>query len=166
MCSDVRDAGARSLWPRGLAAVLSRRDNLLYLSPWQAAGVQGDVIETRTAKIWMGEDGVLRGSLRAGADEQLEDAAANVEAAASLAGDRKVPVLIDLRHVHFISQDARRFYAGKRPAKYSLALALVIGSPLSKLMGNFFLWLNKPPFPTKLFTSEQDAIDWLKEQAQ
>jgi hypothetical protein len=30
-------------------------------------------------------------------------------------------------------------------------------------MGNFFLGLNKPHFPTKLFTSEEKAEVWLKE---
>lgn len=124
--------------------------------------MQDGVIETRTARIWLGEDGILRGALRDGADEREEDAIANVAAGVRITGSRKVPVLIDVRSVSFISQEARRVYASRNTNRYTLALALIVGSPLSKLIGNFFTGLNKPVFPTKLFTSEHEAIAWLK----
>ena len=47
--------------------------------------------------------------------------------------------------------------------KYTVAQALVIDSGPSRVMGNFFLGLNKPRFPTKLFTSEAKAEAWLRE---
>jgi len=134
----------------------------LYLSSRQEAGVPDGVIETRTARMWMGDDGILRSSLREGADENEEDAVANVAAGSMLAGDRKIPILADWTEVSFISQQARRVYAGKETNRYTLALALVVGTPLSELIGSFFIGLNKPMFPTKLFTSEQEAIAWLK----
>jgi hypothetical protein len=124
--------------------------------------VQDGVIETRTARIWMGEDGILRGRIGEGADEKAEDAVANVAAAARLAAGRKRALLIDMRQVSFISQEARRVYAGRETNRYTLALALLVESPLSKLIGNFFIGLNKPLFPTKLFNSEREAIAWLK----
>ena len=46
--------------------------------------------------------------------------------------------------------------------KLFLAQAIIVDSPVSRLIGSFFLGLNKPPFPTKLFTSEADAVEWLK----
>ena len=35
-------------------------------------------------------------------------------------------------------------------------------SPLTRAIGNFFLGLNKPLMPTRLFTSEEEALAWLK----
>ena len=48
---------------------------------------QSSVIETRTSKLWLEPDGILRGVLKPGAKEQLEDAKANVAAAAKIAED-------------------------------------------------------------------------------
>lgn len=124
--------------------------------------MKSDVIETGTARLWLGEDGILRGVISAGVEEKLEDAQANVAAAMKLAGDKMVPVLIDLRQMKSITHDARKYYAGEEPARYSLALALIVESPLSKVIGNFFIGLNKTSFPTRLFTREQEAVDWLK----
>ncbi len=31
------------------------------------------------------------------------------------------------------------------------------------VIGNFFIGFNKSPMPTKLFTSEPEALEWLKE---
>ncbi len=39
---------------------------------------------------------------------------------------------------------------------------LLIGSPVSRVIGNFFMGLNKPIYPTKLFTDPQKAIRWLQ----
>jgi hypothetical protein len=30
------------------------------------------------------------------------------------------------------------------------------------MMGNFLIIVNKPNIPTKLFTNQEDAINWLK----
>lgn len=119
-------------------------------------------IETATARIWWDEGGFIRGVISAGADERLEHAQANVRAALSLAAGRKVPVIIDLREMKSVSKEARDWYAGDEPAKYALAQALLIGSPISKLIGNFFIGLNRTRFPTRLFTSETEAVAWLK----
>jgi hypothetical protein len=43
------------------------------------------------------------------------------------------------------------------------ATALIISSPLSRAIGNFFLGLNRTSMPTRLFTSEADALAWLSE---
>ncbi len=37
----------------------------------------------------------------------------------------------------------------------------VISSPVSRVIGNFFMGLNKPISPTRLFTDPHKAIQWL-----
>lgn len=42
-------------------------------------------------------------------------------------------------------------------------LPLLLQSPaLTRAIDNFFMGLNKPLFPTRLFTSEEEALTWLK----
>jgi len=38
----------------------------------------------------------------------------------------------------------------------------VANGRLSVLVANLFIRLSVPPFPTKLFTSNEDALIWLK----
>jgi hypothetical protein len=52
--------------------------------------------------------------------------------------------------------------AGPEGLKVSQAVALLMGSPVSRVLGNLYLGLNKPPIPTRLFTSEEEAKVWLR----
>jgi hypothetical protein len=42
------------------------------------------------------------------------------------------------------------------------ALAVLVGSPLSRAIVNFSITLTKPRVPTRMFTSEEEAHEWLK----
>ena len=42
------------------------------------------------------------------------------------------------------------------------ALALIVGSPLSRIIGNFFLSVNKPLYPARLFDNEASGLAWLQ----
>ena len=70
-------------------------------------------------------------------------------------------VLVDLGHVHAVSKEARDYFANKRTASIQLAAALLVPTPMSKIIGNFSMGLNKPIGPTQLFTDSQKAINWL-----
>jgi hypothetical protein len=79
-----------------------------------------------------------------------------------LSKGKKVPVFTDMRGLKSMTREARLFLSGEDAAQVTSAAALLIGSPLSKVIGNFFMGINKPPYPTKLFTSEEKALQWLK----
>jgi len=74
----------------------------------------------------------------------------------------KTRVIIDMTAVYEISKKARDYFANERTASIQRATALLIGSAVSRTIGNFFLGLNKPITPTKLFTDPQEAIKWLR----
>ncbi len=38
---------------------------------------------------------------------------------------------------------------------------MLIKSPVSKIVGNFYIQFSKPTIPTRLFTEEKKAIAWL-----
>lgn len=44
----------------------------------------------------------------------------------------------------------------------SNASAILTGSNLTKIMGNIFMKFSRPQYPTKLFTDEEKALEWLK----
>ena len=122
-----------------------------------------EVIETRSLRTWMGEDGIMRQATLPVPEHTLDDAKENVGIAAKICKGKKVPGLIDIREVKSISREARMHYTGDENAKAFNAVAMLVDSPVSRIIGNFFIGLNKAPFPCKLFSSESAAIDWLRE---
>jgi hypothetical protein len=119
---------------------------------------------TRTSEIRLDGD-VLTARFHDGAQVELADARENLEACAALAQGRRVGVLVDLRPLRSQSAEARAHFAGPEAGRIARGLALLIGSPLSRVLGNFYLRFNRPGFPTRLFSSEDEGLRWLTELA-
>jgi hypothetical protein len=113
---------------------------------------------THTATVRL-EGDLLVVTTNQGAKETLADARENVEAILTLAGGTKRPLLVDMRKIASIERDARAYYAGSSSQS---AVALLIDSGLSKVIGNFIIALSKATGPMKLFTSRDDAVRWLQ----
>ena len=102
-------------------------------------------------------------------DKGLKDdgasARVNIEyqtAYARLVGRCCVIVVID----SLSSQDseARRIYAAGMQPSLFFAVALIVTSPLARAIGSFFLGLTRPPVPTRLFESVEEAAAWAMTQ--
>jgi hypothetical protein len=118
-------------------------------------------VKTKTGVTWMDEElGMLRFVYAPGAECSLADAIENVDAQVKLAGGKVRPILCDITRCKSVSKEARNHYG---QCKSFSALALVGGSPIGNIIGNIFLAVyGKRETPTKLFTSESEAINWLK----
>ncbi len=120
-----------------------------------------NVRRTRTCELSL-RDGVIPGVFLAGAEVALVDAAENLAATAELVEGKARPALIDLRGLRSQSAEARAHLAGPEADAVSCAVALVIASPLSRMIGNFYLGFNRPRVPTRLFTDAGEAEQWLR----
>jgi hypothetical protein len=119
-------------------------------------------VKTRTQIIRMGDDGIVRCQAFKDSHHTLLDSIENIKAVAAVSNGKCSPVLVDIKEVKGIDRDARAYLASDEIAKHQSACALIIESSLSRLIGNFFLGLNKTKFPSKLFNEETSAIEWLK----
>ncbi len=72
------------------------------------------------------------------------------------------PSLFDVRAVKSISKEARDYMANEGNDLVE-ASALLINSAVLRMMGNFYISVNKPQKPTQLFNAENKAIDWLNQ---
>ncbi len=124
--------------------------------------MEDEVIETPTAKMWMGEEGVVRTVYKLGATETILGIRAGFDALKKLTAGEVSPVLLDIRGLKSTDQESRQFASSEELEVLKSATGILIGSPVSKVIGNLFLRLNKPQRPTRLFTSEAKAIEWLK----
>ncbi len=72
------------------------------------------------------------------------------------------PLLLDGRNFVSMDRAAMKYYKTKEVVQYVTSAAFITGSALSSLAGNIFLTLEKPLVPTKLFNSEEKALEWLE----
>jgi hypothetical protein len=75
---------------------------------------------------------------------------------------RKVPVLIDGRGVVAMSKEARQIGAGPDYAAITSRMAIVVGGPVSAMIGTFFFRVARPSFPVRLFSDFDAAVTWLR----
>ena len=73
------------------------------------------------------------------------------------AGGALALTLVDARTVRTMTRAAQDLSASV-PAK---GVAILVGNPVSVLLGNVFLTLSAPDYPTRLFRSEPEARAWL-----
>jgi len=119
-------------------------------------------VDTPTQVLWLDDDGIVHVEVKPGSVVALSDAVEAVRALAQLTGGSKRPVLVDMTRTQGIDREARNYFAGPECAKYERASALLVNSPLTRAFGNFFLGLNKPSIPTRLFSDEVEALMWLR----
>ncbi len=117
--------------------------------------------ETRVFTTWV-EGRVCYTEVKNKSDIEIRDARENTEIVRKLSTTENIPILVDLRKIKSISKEARDHFSMRDRMPGVNAIAMLINSPVSKIIGNFFLGLNKPSVPTQLFTSKQKALLWLK----
>ncbi len=116
-------------------------------------------ITTRTGTLRMGEDGIARVYAFPGARLTVEDTLENLATIEELNIAEPCPLLVDIRDMAYIDRKSRALF---EDAEGVSAVALLVGSPISKVIGSFFIGLNKTAIPIKLCTSEDEAVEWLR----
>lgn len=119
-------------------------------------------VETPFITLWMDEEGFLCGRYAQNLHLSLEAAVSVVESRIFFAKGNSYPLLIDMRGIKSTTRQARAYMAtvGSTLVK---AGALITGSTINRTLGNIFLSIDKPLVPTKLFTNEESAKEWLRQ---
>ena len=112
-------------------------------------------------------NGLLICTYKSDLEIDIEIAKEIVRKRLKLIGDENkiYPTLIDGRGLKSIDKKSRDYFSSEEARKGIAAVALLAGSVFTKFIGNFFLKISydKPTFPTKLFTDETKALQWLEQ---
>lgn len=112
---------------------------------------------------WAEDSGLVWLRFKETGDHGIEEAKQVVDAHEQVSGPRRARVMSDLRGLKTgADRHARAYYISERAARYKLCMAMLVGSPLQTIIGNIFVRLSRPPYPTKLFTDEDSARSWLE----
>ncbi|TQS92738.1 STAS/SEC14 domain-containing protein [Arthrobacter sp. TS-15] len=106
------------------------------------------------------QPGILRLTWPRGARIQERDAQRAMDKVNELCGTDRHPMIVDMATTDDVTRGARSVFA--KPCQAS-RIALWGSSPVDRVIANFFLGIMKPPCPTKFFTSETEALEWLVE---
>ena len=124
-----------------------------------------DQIITRTSRIWLDVEGIVRIVKLPGAEETLEDAERNYDAIIKVSGQKRRPIFIDGSLLKSVTRKVRVYYAKNIP-KQATAIAPLTKSSFNRVLASFLQPLIKTiykgDFPFKIFTSEKEAIEWLR----
>lgn len=115
-----------------------------------------------TYSVSLRDDGLIQIDIDPETEVSLEEVIEGTEYIMNAVKDHKFPVLFIAYEFSIPSKESRDYLAKKESLPYSLADAYVIHSFPQKLIGNFYLKVNKPARPTKIFTDKDEAITWLK----
>lgn len=115
-----------------------------------------------TARLCSDGEGFVRITLLPGAVQTLADAQEETKTLSAITGNRSCVMLVDIRSMKSQTRDAREHLI-KEGTKTARAIAILVGSPTSRVIGNFVTMFHRTPVPIKLFTVEAEAIVWLKE---
>lgn len=80
----------------------------------------------------------------------------------ALTGNRTMVALVLNMGVASMDKEARDFFSSPAGNEGLAAGAIVIDSTFTAILGNFFLTVNKPNIPARMFTKESQAIAWLQ----
>jgi len=116
-------------------------------------------VQNRVDKVWLREDGIVQTVVFPGAEYTLVDAKQNLASIVQVSNGKRLPLLVDIRNAKTMERAARQLFATD---EWVTSTALLIDSALSRMIGNAFITFSKPVIPTRLFTSEAEAVEWLK----
>ena len=119
------------------------------------------MVDLRTATVSL-DDGIVLVRVRAGAEQTVADAQANLAASLQVRDGRRRPILVDIRQAVPLDGEVRRYYSGQVLVDGFTAMALLVNaSPLGRMVGNIYLRIANTFIPTRLFADEASARAWL-----
>lgn len=124
------------------------------------------MIETRVFYTSLESEGYILTRVKTGSEIQLQDAKDNTAAVIKISDGINYPILVDLREIKSISKAARDHFSMRGRTPNVSAVAMLVKSPVSRIIGNFFIGFNQPVVPTRIFSGEKTAIEWVKNQVQ
>lgn len=119
--------------------------------------------ELRAFTTWINDNDICYTVVKPNAAIELKDALENSAAVKTISKDTIYPMLVNLKEIKSITKEARDHFSMQNRTPGITAIGLLIKSPASRIIGNFFLGMNKSTVPVRLFTNEEKAVLWLKQ---
>jgi hypothetical protein len=108
------------------------------------------------------KDGIVHVIYKSGCTISVEDCYAMAKFISQIDGNRKYLMLTEPQRGSNIDEEARTLLASEKGNRFTYKNAILCSSIIHEMIGNFFIRMDNPVVPTKLFNSRDRALDWLK----
>ncbi len=119
-------------------------------------------INTLKFEVTLLDDGIVENYIKSGNVIEMEDLEELKKISAELAGHKPYVILVTSGELASFSKEARELSASKTFITNAKAKAIIVDSIAKKIIGNFYLKVNKPYLQTKLFSEREKALQWLR----
>lgn len=108
------------------------------------------------------QEKLLVATFKKGLHIDLDTAREVVKSRLHFTSGKIVAVLILNGGVIGMTKEAREYLASPEGTAKIRATAIVLNSIFGSFLGNFFLSVNKPDMPVRIFSHQSTAVKWLK----
>lgn len=119
-------------------------------------------IDFELFSVALRSDGIAFLKVKGNVEIDIENVKQIAGAMEKLGSGKKFPLLIIADEYTIPTPEARAYIATPESDPFASAEAYVLQSLSQKLVGNVFLNFNKPARPTRIFSSEEKAVEWLR----
>ncbi len=123
-----------------------------------------DVFRTDKFRASLIEPHIIENVVLEGHTMEVEDVLELKKLNKSIADGKPYAIVVRFEHLADVSKKAKELIASKEFAELTIAKALLVDNIGHRLVGNFYLTINKPYMKTKVFTDKAAAIEWLKSE--
>lgn len=114
-----------------------------------------------TPRIWLGDDGIMRIECPQDYHLTLEDIQDLNRRHREISCEYR-PLLAYGETVAAAEHEAQQFASNKEVVEVVSALAIIVNSFFTRALAEIFMKFHKPPYPTRVFNREADALAWLE----
>ncbi|MBL4752065.1 MAG: hypothetical protein JKY52_00485 [Flavobacteriales bacterium] len=120
-------------------------------------------LDNEAVRVWK-KDGIVIAEFKPNLTIDLETAKLAVRSRKQVGNGEDYPVLVDIRNVKRIEEDARKYLASAEATEYVKAGAIIKDGFMLNLLANWFLKIDKPKVPSRLYNGSQIkmAMRWLE----
>lgn len=128
------------------------------------ADITTHLVETDKYTIRELEPGLLETVIKNNATIESRDAWEIKKYNLKISNNKPYVVLVTSGHLSSVSRGAREVVASKEYVGNTIAKALLVESLGHRIVGNFYLAVNKPFIKTRMFTEREEALAWLRKE--
>lgn len=121
-------------------------------------------VSTRYATFKLVEEGILFIRLMEDSEIDIDESKLMQQKSLAITEGKKFVALIDARAQIVVSKESREWGSTAEAQKNMLAQAIIVNSMANRIVGNFIIKFHKPIAKTRLFSDEETALVWLREQ--
>ena len=124
---------------------------------------KADSIETTNAIISINEEGIGHQYFKDNSILDIPEQLENLEAIIKVTGNKPTPFVISAGKNIIVTKDARDRAISIEPLSPINANAIVVQNLAYRLIAEFFVKVQKPKSPYKIFTDKESAYEWCRQ---